>query len=86
MLADQLRNDKSNLSRQMVTLRNRVSRMSGEKMAAAVQPPEDVCRLLKRIKELETQLDGLQMADKPIDNHQVIRIGSFEFYNLNKMN
>lgn len=52
------------MSRQLVALRNRVSRMSGEK-AAAQTTPDDVCRLLKRIKELEGQLAMFHTAEKP---------------------
>lgn len=54
----------------MVSLRNRVTRMSGEK-AAAQSAPEDVCRLLRRIKDLEAQLAVFNMAEKPTDESQV---------------
>lgn len=71
ILTDKLQNDKANLSRQMVSLRNRVSRMSSEKIAAS-QQPEDVCRLLKRIKELEAQLDMFHTAEKPNNEESLV--------------
>lgn len=72
-LVDKLQNEKGYISRQMVSLRNRVTRMSGEK-AAAQTTPDDVCRLLKRIKELEAQLAMFHTAEKPTDEPQVCRI------------
>ena len=69
-LVEKLQNEKGYISRQMVSLRNRVTRMSGEK-AAAQTTPDDVCRLLKRIKELETQLAMFHTAEKPTDEPQI---------------
>ena len=69
VLVEKLQNDKGSLSRQMVSLRNRVTRMTGEKAAAQTSVPEDVCRLLKRIKELETQLTMFHTAERPTDSH-----------------
>lgn len=54
----------------MVSLRNRVTRMTSEK-AASQSTPDDVCRLLKRIKELESQLTIFHTAEKPVDEPQV---------------
>lgn len=68
-MVDKLQNEKGSLSRQMVSLRNRVTRLSGEKVAAQVSVPEDVCRLLKRIKDLETQLAIFHTAEKPADDN-----------------
>lgn len=64
-LVEKLQTEKGNLSRQMVSLRTRVTRMSGEKAAAQSVPDEGVCRLLKRIKELEGQLTMFHTAERP---------------------
>ncbi|KZS07494.1 Uncharacterized protein APZ42_028577 [Daphnia magna] len=64
-LVEKLQTEKGNLSRQMVSLRTRVTRMSGEKAAAQCLPDEGVCRLLKRIKELEGQLTMFHTAERP---------------------
>ncbi|KAI9553228.1 hypothetical protein GHT06_021124 [Daphnia sinensis] len=64
-LVEKLQTEKGNLSRQMVSLRTRVTRMSGEKAAAQSLPDEGVCRLLKRIKELEGQLTMFHTAERP---------------------
>ncbi len=64
-LVEKLQTEKGNLSRQMVSLRNRVTRMSTEKAAAQSPPDEGVCRLLRRIKELEGQLNMFHTAEKP---------------------
>lgn len=71
ILLDQIREEKVNLSRQMVSLRNRVSRMTTEK-AEVTTKSDDVCRLLKRIKELESQLAMFHTAEKPTEELQVI--------------
>jgi DNA repair exonuclease SbcCD ATPase subunit len=65
-LVEKLQTEKGNLSRQMVSLRNRVTRMSTEKAAAQSPPDEGVCRLLRRIKELEGQLNMFHTAEKPV--------------------
>ena len=64
-LLEKLQTEKGNLSRQMVSLRNRVTRMSNEKAAAQLPPDEGICRLLRRIKELEGQLNMFHTAEKP---------------------
>ncbi|XP_057381408.1 centrosomal protein of 290 kDa-like [Daphnia carinata] len=64
-LVEKLQTEKGNLSRQMVSLRTRVTRLSGEKAAAQSLPDDGVCRLLKRIKELEGQLAMFHTAERP---------------------
>ena len=49
----------------MVSLRSRVTRLSGERTAAQ-NNSEDLCRLLRRIKELESQLAMFHQAEKPV--------------------
>ena len=86
-LMETLRSEKSAISQQTVVLRNRVTRMSNEK-AAAQTNTEDVCRLLKRIKELETQLAVFHTAEKPTaDESQQVNIysGRWNFVLINLM-
>ena len=51
----------------MFALRTRVTKITGEK-AAAQTTTDDVCRLLKRIKELEAQLAMFHTAEKPAED------------------
>lgn len=70
-LVEKLQDEKGTLSRTMVALRNRVTRMSNEIKATGEQTmPDDVCRLLKRIKELEAQLAMFHTAEKPAAEDQ----------------
>ena len=72
-LAVQLQNEKVTLTRQMVMMRSRLTKISGEK-AGAQNQPEDVCRLLKRIRDLESQLAVFHRAEKPTGEEKTLVI------------
>lgn len=69
-LSGKLQVEKSSLREQLVVLRNRVTRTAVEKAASSNQVGDDVCRLLKKIKQLETQLAAFHTAEKPNEEAQ----------------
>lgn len=71
-----LQGEKASLREQLVVLRNRLTRATAEKTANSNYVGDDVCRLLKKIKQLETDLAVFHTAEKPNEEAQVICINS----------
>lgn len=74
-----LQNEKTVLREQLVVLRNRLTRATTEKAASSSDVGDDVCRLLKKIKQLEAELAVFHTAEKPNEEAQVVLISAVYF-------
>ena len=71
-LTSKLQSEKTSLQRQMGSLRNRLTRWTSEKASLSHSVvADDDNRLLKRIKQLETELAHFHTAEKPNEEAQV---------------